>query len=126
MYQVFLQSSNKNVRSAERFSALHFMNQTVNMKRKGNCCAMFRRLRRNANAQLFTKPVSYTHLDVYKRQLINKVKSKCCGIKVYYIFEDTFFYKLCFLIFLSCIIRALYMVIFSFPQSKKFLHLLGT
>lgn len=53
---VKVQSSNKNVRSAERFSALHFMNQTVNMKRKGNCCAMFRRLRRNANAQLFTKP----------------------------------------------------------------------
>lgn len=29
---------------------------SLNMKRKGNCCAMFRRLRRNANAQLFTKP----------------------------------------------------------------------
>lgn len=56
MYQVFLQSSNKNVRSAERFSVLHFMNQTVDVKRKGNGCAMFRRFRRNANAQLFTKP----------------------------------------------------------------------
>ena len=55
-YQVFLQSSNKNVRSAERFSALHFMNQTVDVKRKGNNCAMFRRLCRNTNAQLFTEP----------------------------------------------------------------------
>ena len=32
------------------------MNQTVDVKRKGNGCAMFRRFRRNANAQLFTKP----------------------------------------------------------------------
>ena len=36
MYQVFLQSSNKNVRSAGPQSALHFMDQTVNVKRHGN------------------------------------------------------------------------------------------
>ena len=67
MYQVFLQSSNKNVRSAERFSVLHFMNQTVNVKRKGNGCAMFRRLRRNANAQLFTEPFA-------------QIQTKSCGL----------------------------------------------
>ena len=36
MYQVFLQSSNKNVRSAGPQSALHFMDQTVDVKRQGN------------------------------------------------------------------------------------------
>jgi hypothetical protein len=70
LYQVFLQSSNKNVRSAERFSVLHFMNQTVDVKRKGNNCAMFRRLCRNTNAQLFTEP--FAQIQTNARGLLNQ------------------------------------------------------
>ena len=42
LYQVFLQSSNKNVRSAGPQSALHFMDQTVDVKRQGNGGSLFR------------------------------------------------------------------------------------
>ena len=46
------------------------MNQTVNVKRKGNGCAMFRRLRRNANAQLFTEP--FAQIQTNARGLLNQ------------------------------------------------------